>query len=176
MKHCPEPSLSDEVNFSFAHICRFWSKRNSEQPCVKFSDVLAWCAHMFPPLARTPFLFSRHSHNDMGGCSVKGPSLTSSKSFRSSSSSDVCQIEQVGSDVQWQLSQGSRGHLHLVVGDQDLACGRTLHRPECGRGLESALATGRQWSPRCKRALLDPEVNWWNSAHKVQPSDSMGSD
>ena len=64
--------------------------------------------------------------------------------------------------LEWQLSSGSKGCLHLVVKGQ-LVCGRVLRRPELGRGLSEATSAGRPWSPRCKAKLPVSALQWLDS-------------
>ena len=62
--------------------------------------------------------------------------------------------------ISWALSQGKAGHLHLGSCG-DFSCGRRLRMPEVGQGLSEALATGKQWSPRCYKALPNAAKAWW---------------
>ena len=68
--------------------------------------------------------------------------------------------------LNWQLSSGKHGRLHLLDG-LCLHCSRVLRRPEEGRGLSQALATGRLWSPRCWAALSPAAQQWWASADQT---------
>ena len=64
--------------------------------------------------------------------------------------------------VEWSLSRGQKGHLHLHV-EGGLACCRTLSLPEQGSGIRGAWASGRQWSPRCQKALPPRLAKWWDA-------------
>eukprot|EP00439_Symbiodinium_sp_Y106_P041843 s864_g5.t1 len=88
-----------------------------------------------------------------------GSSSSSSSSSPTSDSDGESTVDTDPSEVQWLLSKGCKGHLHLC---KPLAlqskrwhtvCNRGLSMPEVGKGLEDALDTGRHWSPRCFRAL-----------------------
>ena len=46
--------------------------------------------------------------------------------------------------INWALSQGKAGHLHLGSCG-DFSCDRRLRMPEVGQGLSEALATNKQW-------------------------------
>ena len=62
--------------------------------------------------------------------------------------------------IEWQLSKGNNGMLHLK-GIDGLACGRHLHSPEEGTSVSWASQTGRRWSPRCWLALPTSARDWW---------------
>ena len=111
-------------------------------------------------------------------CAHSAVSILKSESSASSSSTSPskaskgsdCIEEEPGADIQWQLSQGRKGCLHFVIGDEGLGCGRNLRHPELGLGLKDSLATGNDWPPRCKAALLDDEKKWWADAHRPSPA------
>ena len=94
---------------------------------------------------------------------------TSSSSASSSSDTDEDpdgEKDAILANLPWCVSQGARGHLHLVDCEK-LACGRKLSRPESGFGISQALTSNRQWSPRCFAALPQCAQEWWHDAQRV---------
>ena len=87
--------------------------------------------------------------------------VTSSSTDSASVASTTLSSERVGADeVQWLLPNGAKSRLHLLSNydSEDEAIPWCRRRPfkwgcECQAGLESAEATGRRWSPRCRRRL-----------------------
>ena len=107
---------------------------------------------------------NRHEHHTPTKARPPSPVSSSSGSDRSSSvdsSSESSAAPIVENDdlLEWQLSGGKKGHLHLVNADDPnkTMCGRRLHNPEIGKGIEAARKTGRSWSPRCL-AHLSPSI------------------
>jgi len=95
----------------------------------------------------------------------------SSSSSSSSSSSDAPTIDDSDiRDLPWLCTRGQGGKLHLRdqhMGESSTMCGRILARPYDGKGLEEALATSAEWSPRCRRMLPQCACEWWSEAHMV---------
>jgi hypothetical protein len=76
-----------------------------------------------------------------------------SNSSEAPSASDVSCDEEDFEEIAWLQAIGKKGHLHLL-GEVDKdsirsRCGRKLHRPDPGHGVEEAIGTGAKWSPRC---------------------------
>ena len=166
IKSNPLPSLKDEKGMSLSDTWHLWPMREKEKQIPSPNDVALWLASMFPNVGKISFSNLDPSilpqKRQLAGLQSKPHSDSESDS----SSETSCMAEAIGSDVGWQLSLGKKGCLHLRIGD-GLACGRTLNRPETGVGLDLAMQSGRDWSPRCKAALLDSEIKWWDDSHKV---------
>ena len=85
--------------------------------------------------------------------SSSSASPSTSDTDSDSSSSDT-QVEEC-QEMQWLLSKGRHGHLHICKPLQlqtkrwHTHCNRGLKDPEVGVGLQDAFSTGRSWSPRC---------------------------
>eukprot|EP00435_Cladocopium_sp_Y103_P072039 s1255_g39.t1 len=100
-------------------------------------------------------------------------SSSSSDSSTSDTDSDSSSVDTVAneaadsSEVQWLLSKGPKGHLHICKPLQlqtkrwHTQCNRGLKDPDIGVGLEDAFSTGRQWSPRCFSSLPKQLQNIW---------------
>ena len=156
--HNPAPNQELEVSLSYTNAWKYFAKRGDNLASSTITSASEWMALMLPKIKDMDTAYASTLDD-------KAPSSSSSSSSSSSNSSSL-QIEPPGSDVQWQLSSSAKkGCLHLVVGDDMLACGRTLNRPESGEGLSRALTTGKRWSPRCKAALLEVEQKWWDDSH-----------
>ncbi len=88
----------------------------------------------------------------------EGSSSSSSGSSASEELSDNVSESEV-ERVQWLLSAGKRGHIHLMGEGRDKSgrwltqCSRKLHNPQMGVGLAEAESTAMPWSPRCKAKL-----------------------
>jgi len=68
-------------------------------------------------------------------------------------------------EINWQLSQGKKGCLHLTGEDPDYTqCGRCLKGPKTGLGIANAASTGAKWSPRCFQALSSQACEAWLAA------------
>jgi len=101
-------------------------------------------------------------------------SATSDDAKASTSSDEsVAPLEPV--QVEWLLSRGSGGRLHLQ-GDptkseygRATACNRVLTRPEYGKSLQDALAADAKWSPRCWAMLS-------SKSHDLGPALIIRSD
>ena len=113
------------------------------------------------------------------------PASSSSESDSNSSATDsssdssadpICADED---QIEWQLSKGKKGHLHIVDTDNPecTLCGRHLAQPEIGKGMTNAMATGHQWSPRCL-SKLHPEVyqKWFASPALSELEDDVVAD
>ena len=92
----------------------------------------------------------------------QSPTSSASSDSDSDSSESVStgSTEQTdSSNVQWVLSKGRKGHLHLCrplqlqVKRWRTMCNRGLCTPDLGTGLEDAFSTGKAWSPRCYQTL-----------------------
>ena len=165
----PSPAEDLEVTLSYTNIWRHFNPRGSnKQKPTDVPSVAKWLSSMFPKMANLECAYSAVTILKSGSSGSSSSSSSSSPS-KASKSSD-CIEEEPGADIQWQLSQGKKGCLHLVIGDAGLRCGRNLRHPELGLGLKDALATGKDWSPRCKAALLDDEKKWWADAHRPSPA------
>ena len=87
--------------------------------------------------------------------------------------------EESGADedsIEWLLSQGKKGHLHLLATDNTsdgwlTRCNRQLVSPEYGLGISQAATTDHMWSPRCF-AKLPPILQKWWMQHRTQSSSS----
>ena len=71
------------------------------------------------------------------------------------------------STVQWKISTGKRGCVHIMTEDGILACGRVLKSPDEGLGLSQAFQAGRPISPRCFRALSRAGQRWWKDIENI---------
>ena len=89
-------------------------------------------------------------------------SLSDNSSIASEPLSTLFEASDGVTSISWQLAQGRKGRLHLVVGDC-LACSRTLKLPESGSGVNDAASTLRSWSPRCYASLPDDVKLWWDA-------------
>ena len=105
----------------------------------------------------TPFLSTRMPGTPGLSALPASPSSSSASSSSSrstsasSSASGSVGHRPAGCALQWLLSRGALGHLHLNTCDSEgtTKCGRILNRAESGTGIQDAIATGRPWSPRC---------------------------
>jgi len=80
------------------------------------------------------------------------------------------------SDEQAQLSwaKARKGMLHICCANDcglvtyaSTVCGRNLTMPVLGVGLDSAIAEGGRWSPRCFKALSQSTQDAWSNADNV---------
>ena len=75
--------------------------------------------------------------------------------------------------LEWLLSKGKTGRLHIAGDSECLGecgvtrCGRNLRSLEAGQGVEAALATRRKFSPRCYAALGALTRDVFTRAHQV---------
>ena len=69
--------------------------------------------------------------------------------------------------VQWKISTGKKGCVHILTKDGVLACGRTLRGPDEGVGLSQAYNSGRPISPRCFKALSSAGQRWWKDIENM---------
>ena len=121
-------------------------------------------------LERSSALRVEQADNVRGGEQSSGSSSSDDSSSDSSSSVSKDSSEHVdSSNVQWLLSKGSRGHmllcrpLQLQAKRWHTACNRGLCGPELGTGLDDALSTGKDWSPRCFQKLpVECRLRWQN--------------
>ena len=77
-------------------------------------------------------------------------------------------------EVQWLLSKGKKGHLHLrdTCGGEGARvltlCGRKLADPEEGSGMACARMTSAEWPPRCWARLLRASMKCWAGVAEEQ--------
>ena len=140
---------------AMAHATDDESVRQAEDPQALYKQVLGpdWGRRLLEP-----------------GLSPETSSSSSSTS-ESSSSSDSASVDSEVSDcsvashsaVHWILPAGADSRLHLCrfdPGEEDDLMPICRHTPfrfgaQRGQGLVNAAQTGRQWSPRCRRRLLE---------------------
>ena len=71
------------------------------------------------------------------------------------------------STLQWKISTGKKGCVHIITEDGVLACGRSLTGPDEGLGLSRAYNSGRPISPRCFKALSSAGQRWWKDIENM---------
>ena len=72
-------------------------------------------------------------------------------------------------DIRWLLPRRKNAKLHVASGTEDpghCVCGKTLLHAEQGVGLNAAMATGAQWSPRCTAKLPTVVYQKWIAMHR----------
>ena len=159
-KH-PAPTREEEVLFSLSRQWKSFACRSTLGTPANVAEVQQWLQGICPNLCKLSLELTEPPSptTDEGNYSSGSSSSNSSKK----DTSIDCIMEVPGKDVQWELSGGRNGHLHLVVNGM-LSCGRTLSRPQEGTGLEEAHRTGHIWSPRCKANLLEEDLEWLHKA------------
>ena len=158
----PTPAL--ELNMSFSEIWQFFPKqRTLKKKSCEFEVGVSWCSKMFPGLQVMCRDSGKEFVNTEGCSPVPSESSDSSDSSKSASDDEKDDLPPKTSGVHWQMSKGLKGCLHVNHSEDEwkTACGRSLYMAERGSGRESALSTGRPWSPRCWKALQDDTRAWW---------------
>jgi len=144
-------------------LASFWPPKKAALRALKDFCVAAECSTCAEtPIENLPLEDSK--------C-TSAPSDDSHSSSTSSSSSESSNSEPSTDQVEWILSKGACGRLHiadLLEGDGRTACGRCLARPQIGTSIQLALSTDKQWSPRCFKLLKDADRSEWISARHVQ--------
>ena len=100
-------------------------------------------------------------------------SSTDSDDSESDSGSSCSGSPSTVQEVQWLLSKGRQGHLHLCkplhlqTTRCFTRCNRGLRDPEVGVGFVDAFSAGKPWSPRCFQALSpDLQKAWENMGQR----------
>ena len=117
------------------------------------------------PGSSPPVLKDKKISGDESVSSSSSASISDDDIFSSENGDDDADAEDevyplAVSKMQWQMASGAHGRLHMVEAGE-CACQRILRRPEHGTGIADALATGRQWSPRCWEKLHPAAKSWW---------------
>ena len=167
-----DPGPDMEKGLSFSEIWQFFPKRrDTRRRHCEFGVGLRWCTQMFPGLKA----ILTEQTIAMQTCVTKEPVDASDSTDSSDSDSDLAssfsEADPPQADVlDWQMSRGSKGCLHIrdSCERRKTACGRQLFMAEEGTGLDSALATGRSWSPRCWNSLTSSEKLWWREAQTTE--------
>ena len=112
--------------------------------------------------------FQEHVQDSPNDSQSSSSSEDTSLDDTASDNEEVCDAKDSPEQVEWLLSKGKKGCLHIRT-DRDsplTLCGRTLRLPENGQGMELALQCNRQWSPTCKASLSSQQKSWWGKAHE----------
>ena len=140
---------------------QYFPKRDSAPVACSAGVALDWCLTLYPGLRGGGFE-NTGGHIDPPVIIKEDASESSSESSDSNSSEasgEPVEPEAALNDCSWLLAKGKKGCLHLAHGNIMCLtkCGRPLSRPEEGSGLEAALQSSHEWSPRCWRNLSDEQ-------------------
>ena len=169
------PSADAELEWSFTQIWGHFPKsRKAHLGECSFDKANAWCCCMFPALTKLQRSqeWDKVTSNESSQVDAEDPSDSdSSQSAGSEEASDSEKEDEKCSteELRWKLACGKKGRLHVQHPSQaeQTVCGRTLHRAEEGEGLEMALHTQGEWSPRCWNALTAEQKEWWKKAGEI---------
>ena len=172
------PSAESELHLSFSEIWKYFPKHRSiELHTCEWQVALDWVGKLFPAMrefsvcTKSTAKFREHVVEESPDDNQSSSSSESSEYTSvddTASEKEVCVAGDAPEEVEWLLSKGQKGCLHIKAGlDTSLTlCGRTLRLPENGQGMQLALQCSREWSPRCKASLSSQQKHWWDTAHE----------
>ena len=161
-----ESSDDKPLNPSWDHLFKYWPKRGDQVVLPIISEP----EQKKVKLTVGPKELKELEEDDASSC-------TSSSSFwgegeAAPAKTDLDDIDepypQELAEVNWKISTGKRGCVHILLEDGSLACGRNLKLPDEGSGLSQAFQSGRPISPRCFKALSKAGQRLWKDIDGVQ--------
>lgn len=165
----PEPRFEEENTLTYSQLWSLWPARNAKFNKCEPEQALTWCRRLVPGLLNTTICMEASAstvEQDVRlAMNTSSESSSGASDYSGTSEQQPADVESLVS-VGWQLSKGKKGCLHLMGAGGLTQCGRSLNMPEQGIGVQRALETGRDWSPRCAGQLPVECRLWWNRAHK----------
>ena len=153
---------SDDSNVSnptWEHIFKFWMERG-EKYILPIPDE--------PPIKKTKNVIPEEpkavggDEEDSSSASISSLEVEDTAEPAANDDDELDELyPQSLAKLEWQISTGKKGCVHIVNHDLSLACGRTLKCPETGVGLSQAYSSGRPMSPRCFNAMSKAAKRWW---------------